>query len=155
MTIRKAKIKDIETISKLLYEVHDLHASNREDIFKKGKKKYQDEELVAIIDNPNTPVYVAEEKNQVVGYIFCIYQEISNHQSLQNQKTLYIDDLCVDCNYRGKHIGTSLYNYAKMIGKANGCTQITLNVWNFNAAAMKFYEKLGLTPLKVLMEEKL
>ncbi len=155
MVIRKAKKNDIEAISNLLYVVHDLHASNRSDIFKKGKSKYSNEELATIIENKQTPIYVAEEKNQVVGYIFCIYQEISNHQSLEDQKTLYIDDLCVDENYRGKHIGTSLYNHAKIMAKANGCTQITLNVWSFNTSAFEFYKKLGLSPLKVYMEEKL
>ena len=68
-------------------------------------------------------------------------------------KTMYIDDLCVDKDFQGKHIGTELYNYAKIMAKSNGCYDITLNVWNLNPTAFKFYEKLGMVPRKVMMEE--
>lgn len=68
-------------------------------------------------------------------------------------RTLYIDDLCVNKQCRGKHIGTQLYNFVKEYAKANGFYNITLNVWQCNPSAMKFYEAIGLKPLKVGMEE--
>jgi ribosomal protein S18 acetylase RimI-like enzyme len=40
-----------------------------------------------------------------------------------------------------------------MMAKSNGCYDITLNVWNLNPTAFKFYEKLGMVPRKVMMEE--
>ena len=94
-----------------------------------------------------------EEKKEVVGYLFAVYEEIKDHKSLVSRKTLYIDDICVDEKYRGMKVGTQLYNYAKMIARTNGCYDITLNVWNLNPGAMKFYEKMGLKPLKITMEE--
>ena len=153
MIIRKAKLTDIDKLLYLLDIVHSLHEQARPDIFKKGKTKYTKEELEKILANDVTPVWVAEEKKQVVGYIFCIYEEIKDHQSLTNRKTLYIDDICVDDNFRQKGIGRQLYNYAKMMAKTKGCYDITLNVWNLNPGAIIFYEKLGLKPLKIYMEE--
>ena len=153
MIIRKAKLTDIDRLSELLYEVHKLHAKHRPDVFKKRKQKYTKQDLETILTNDSTPVWVAEEKRQVVGYIFCIYEEIKDHPSMTDRKTLYIDDLCVDQEFRKKGIGSQLYNYAKMMGRTKGCYDVTLNVWNLNPGAIAFYEKLGLKPMKVYMEE--
>ena len=153
MIIRKAKLTDIDRLLELLYVIHNLHAEGRPDVFKKGKQKYLKEDLETVLTNSQTPVWVAEEKKKVVGYIFCIYEEVKDHSSLTDRKTLYIDDLCVDKEFRHKGIGKGLYNYAKMIAKSNGCYDVTLNVWNLNPGAIAFYEKLGLKPMKIYMEE--
>ena len=68
-------------------------------------------------------------------------------------KTLYIDDLCVDENLRGRHIGKELYEAALKMAKDSGCYNLTLNVWSCNASAVKFYESQGLVPQKVCMEK--
>lgn len=153
MIIRKAKLTDIDRLSELLYEVHKLHAKHRPDVFKKRKQKYTKKDLESVLTNELTPVWVAEEKKQVVGYLFGIYEEIKDHKSMTDRKTLYIDDLCVDKDFRKKGIGRQLYNYAKMVARTNGCYDITLNVWNLNPGAIAFYEKLGMQPMKVYMEE--
>ena len=70
-----------------------------------------------------------------------------------DRKTFYIDDLCVDENVRGKHIGTHLYKYVLSEAKKKGCYHVTLNVWCLNESAMRFYEKCGLSPLKITMEQ--
>lgn len=153
MIIRKAKLTDIDRLSELLYEVHKLHARHRPDVFKKRKQKYTKKDLESVLTNELTPVWVAEEKKQVVGYLFGIYEEIKDHKSMTDRKTLYIDDLCVDKDFRKQGIGRQLYNYAKMVARTNGCYDITLNVWNLNPGAIAFYEKLGMQPMKVYMEE--
>lgn len=153
MIIRKAKLTDIDRLSELLYEVHKLHARHRPDVFKKRKQKYTKKDLESILTNELTPVWVAEEKKQVVGYLFGIYEEIKDHKSMVDRKSLYIDDLCVDKDFRKKGIGRQLYNYAKMVARTNGCYDITLNVWNLNPGAIAFYEKLGMQAMKVYMEE--
>lgn len=156
MNIRKANERDIAGINKLLYQVHRIHAEGRPDIFRMGNKKYNDDELCAIIADDNTPIFVAvNEEEKVLGYAFCIYQETKGNPSLCDRKTVYIDDLCVDATERGQHIGTALYDYVKEQAKSEGCVAVTLNVWYLNTGAMRFYEKLGMKPLKVVMEDTL
>ena len=156
MNIRRANEKDIDGINALLYQVHRIHAEGRPDIFRLGNKKYNDEELRAIIANDNTPIFVAvSEEEKVLGYAFCIYEEVKDSTSLMDRKTVYIDDLCVDATERGQHIGTALYGYVEAESRIEGCQAITLNVWCLNEGAMRFYEKLGMKPLKVVMEHKL
>ena len=106
MNIRKANERDIAGINALLYQVHRIHAEGRPDIFRLGNKKYNDEELCAIIADDTTPIFVAvNEEEKVLGYAFCIYQETKGNPSLCDRKTVYIDDLCVDATERGQHIG--------------------------------------------------
>ena len=66
---------------------------------------------------------------------------------------LYIDDICVDENARGKHIGKSLYDYVRDYALAIGCNNITLNVWEGNDSAKHFYNKCGLKPQKTTLEK--
>ncbi|MDO4460068.1 MAG: GNAT family N-acetyltransferase, partial [Clostridia bacterium] len=63
-----------------------------------------------------------------------------------------IDDICVDEKNRGRHIATELFEYVKAFAKEKGCYRITLSVWELNPIARKFYEKMGMLPLKTVME---
>ena len=74
---------------------------------------------------------------------------------LTDIKTLYIDDLCVDERIRGKGIGRKLYAAAVALAKETGCYNVTLNVWSCNPTAQRFYESLGMKPLKIGMEQVL
>ena len=150
--IRIAKVKDIPKISDLLAQVCLVHHNGRPDIFKIGRK-YSEEELKVLLQDEKRPVLVSvDEKDEVMGYCFCIYQQHMNNSVLTDIKTLYIDDLCVDENLRGKHIGKELYEAAVKLARDSGCYNLTLNVWSCNPSAMRFYEAQGLVPQKVAME---
>ena len=150
--IRKARGEDLPTLARLLLQVQAVHAEGRPDLFRQGARKYRDDEIEAILKNDQTPVFVAERDGTVEGYVFCIIETPKATSSLKSVKTLYIDDLCVDETARGAHIGTALYQYVTEFAREIGCQRITLNVWCLNESAMRFYEKRGLSPLKITME---
>lgn len=152
MQIRRATLTDIDGINKLLYEVHKVHSDKRPDLFKVGSKKYTNEELAKIIVDDNRPIFVYVDNDDILGYAFCVFIK-NNSNSLTDILTLYIDDLCVDENARGKKVGTSLYNYVLQFTKDAGCYNVTLNVWACNNSALKFYEKCGLSVQKIGMEK--
>ena len=154
MYIRRALPNDIPGLNKLLHQVLMVHHNGRPDLFKEGVTKYTDEHLIEMIQNTQNPIFVAVDENeQVLGYCFCIHQQHLNNNILTDIKTLYIDDLCVDENIRGQHIGTKLYEYVINWAKVHNYYNITLNVWALNESAMKFYEKCGLIPQKIGMEK--
>ena len=154
MIIRRAENGDLEGLNKLLMQVLMVHHNGRPDLFKPNAKKYTDEEIFQIIANDETPIFVAvDDKEEVLGYAFCVFKQFVNNEIMTDIKTLYIDDLCVDEEKRGMHIGKQLYEYVLDFAKANGCYNVTLNVWSCNESAMKFYEKCGLVPQKVGMEK--
>lgn len=153
MTVRPAQEKDIPQINSLLYQVAGVHHQGRPDLFKGNAKKYTDGELMEILSDKSKPIFAAVDENDTMkGYAFCIFQEHKGDNVMTDIKTLYIDDLCVDEECRGQHIGSLLYNAVKEFAKEQGCYNVTLNVWECNPSAMKFYEAVGLKPYKTGME---
>ena len=153
MNVRRAEAKDIPGILDLLIQVDMVHHLGRPDLFKGPATKYNAAELEDIIRDNKTPVFVCVDDNGfVAGHAFCIEKQELNNSVLTDIKTLYIDDICVDENHRGQHIGTMLYEHVKEYAKAGGFYNITLNVWECNPGARNFYESLGFKPQKTGME---
>ena len=153
LNIRRAASADLDGINRLLMQVLEVHHKGRPDLFKGNTKKYNDDELLNIIADDNRPIFVATDGSRILGYAFCIFQQHINNNILTDIKTLYIDDLCVDENARGTHIGSWLYEYVLDFARKEGCYNVTLNVWTCNQGALKFYQKMGLNPQKIGMEK--
>jgi len=153
MEIRRASAADMPGIDRLLLQVLTVHHNGRPDLFRANVRKYTDAELAEILSDDGRPVFVAADgQGQVLGYAFCVLRQRRNDNILTDIKTLYIDDLCVDENVRGQHVGTRLYEFVLDFARRSGCYNVTLNVWTCNPGAMKFYEKCGLKPQKIGME---
>lgn len=150
MTIRCAEEKDIPGVARLLSEIFRIHADVRPDLFCSDVgRKYSDDELRALFSDNTRPVFVACEGDDVVGYVFCIYEG----DRAEGRGSLYIDDLCVDATRRGEGIGKALYDHAVRTAKENGCYRLYLNVWSFNESAVRFYTRQEMKPLKTYMEK--
>ncbi len=181
MLIRRAQEQDIEGILKLLSQVLEVHAAIRPDLFISGRTKYTHEELSEMVMDDSKPIYVALEegilktenetvnesenkteniaedkaKIKVLGYTFCVLKEEPAANCVYPHSEVYIDDLCVDESVRGKDVAKELYEYVKKEALALGYDYITLNVWEGNVPATKFYQKMGMTPRKTMMEVRL
>ena len=154
LTVRRAENRDSPKLLELLVQVDMVHHSGRPDIFKGPATKYNAQELETIIAYDKTPVFVcADGKGEVLGHAFCIHRQFTDDPVMTDIKTLYIDDICVDENARGRHVGKALYDYVINYAKKYGCYNVTLNVWSCNPSALKFYEKMGLVPQKIGMEK--
>lgn len=149
--IRRAEIKDIPGIIELLHQVNMVHHVLRPDLFKPYTTKYNEQELEALIGDDSKPIFVFEDGG-VLGHALCKITEVKGDKLLQDIKTLYIDDICVDENARGKHVGKALYEYVRDYAASIGCNNITLNVWEGNDAALSFYKNMGMKVQKITME---
>ena len=153
MNIRPAEERDIPRMGDLLLQVCRVHNQGRPDLFRAEGRKYDDDELRALLKDSHRPILVAEDENGwVSGYAFCVYQYHRNEGSFNDMTTLYLDDLCVDETARGRHVGSALYQAVLELARRTGCYNVTLNVWSCNESAMRFYEACGLKPQKVGME---
>ena len=153
MIIRKAEEKDIPRILELLGQVLQIHEDIRPDIIIPATTKYKTDELAELLKNEEKPIYVAADEADVcVGYAFCQLQEQPFSNNMVPFKSFFIDDLCVDQEARGQHIGESLFEYVKNEAKQLGCYEVTLNVWAGNISAEKFYEKMGMRTKERQME---
>ena len=149
--IRKEEKKDIPGIINLLYQVDAVHNNIRPDLFKGNTAKYTEQELEEIINDDSKPIFVYDD-GKILGHAFCQISEVKNHRLLQDVKTLYIDDICVDEQSRGHHIGKALYEHVFNYAKSIGCHNITLNVWEGNDSAYNFYKQMGMHIQKTGME---
>ena len=153
-TIRQASVADIPRLIDLLHQVDTVHHRLRPDLFKLDTTKYDEQELAVLLEDKTKPIFVYDD-GEVLGYTFCQITEVKEDRLLQDRKTLYIDDLCVDEAARGKHIGSALFEFVRDYAKSIGCHAITLNVWEGNDSAIRFYQNMGMHPQKVGMEIKL
>lgn len=150
--IRKANKNDIGRIIELLHQVDMVHHEIRPDLFKPYTTKYNEQELEALLDNDSKPIFVYDD-GEVLGHAFCQITDVKSHKLLQDAKTLYIDDICVDEKARGKHVGKALYEFVRDYAKSIGCYNMTLNVWEGNNPALSFYKNMGMKVQKTGMEE--
>ena len=149
--IRRAEKRDIKGLIELLYQVDAVHHGIRPDLFKGNTPKYSEQDLEAILSEEDKPIFVYDE-GKVLGHAFCQITEVRDHRLLQDIKTLYIDDICVDESVRGKHIGQALYEFVRDYARSIGCYNITLNVWEGNNPAFCFYKNMGMQVQKTGME---
>ena len=149
--VKKAKKSDIGRIIDLLHQVNMVHAELRPDLFKPHTTKYDEQELETMLGDDQKPIFVYDD-GTVRGYAFCQISEVSDDKLLQDIKTLYIDDICVDEAARGRHVGKALFDFVSDFARSIGCRNITLNVWEGNHAASMFYKKMGMKVQKTTME---
>ncbi len=152
MEIRFAQAKDVTGVLQLLKQVGGVHHRGRPDIFRAGAQKYGASQVLAMLDSPKTPIFVAVEGEKVLGYGFCQVKTYENDPVIADHTEVYIDDLCVDENCRKQGIGKKIYEEILRYAQMRRAYHVTLNVWCCNPEAMAFYESLGMKPQKIGME---
>lgn len=83
---------------------------------------------------------IRNEDQEILGYtvFFFAYQTWTG-------KTLYMDDLYIRKEYRGKGFGSLLINKVIEFAKDTNCYKLRWQVSNWNHPAIKFYQELGAT----------
>ena len=142
MIIRPAEKRDIPRLYEMLGQILRLHAALRPDVFRADREKFDPEELAELLEREDRPSFVADEDSVCVGYALC---EIKERQCPQfvKRRILYLDDLCVDESARGRGIGRALIDHLLGFAKEIGADSLELNVWECNADAVAFYERMG------------
>lgn len=152
MEIRDMESKDYPEIDRLMKELHELHVKGRPDLYTELEHPYSREEFEKIVSDPEIIAILAEEKSVVIG--LCI-GTLRKKSGMVEMKTMYIEDLIVDRNFRGKGIASQLYEEMEERGRNTGAKRLDLMVWEFNSDARRFYEKQGMRPQRYIYEKEL
>ena len=148
MIIRKAKESDINNNLLILYnEGYNMHYENRKDIFNSKKIMGLKNDLIDMLKNPEEFLFVIEEDNKILGYAALRIKD-------KVTKTIWIDEIIIDGNYRNKGYGKKMIEQINTFAKENECKRIELNCWSFNENALNFYNKLGFVEQRVIFEKK-
>lgn len=81
---------------------------------------------------------IKDENNLILGYVtffFAYYTWVG--------KSLYMDDLYIREEHRGKGLGTQLIKKVISFAKETNCQKLRWQVSNWNKSAIKFYKSLG------------
>ena len=153
VTIRRAVEKDAARVLELLSQVLEIHAAIRPDIFISGTTKYTAEDLASMFSDEKKPVYVAvDASDRVLGYAFCQIRETLPGGNQVPMRSVFIDDLCVDAACRSQGVGKALFQFVADRARELGCYEVTLNVWEGNDAARRFYDARGMKPKETMLE---
>jgi ribosomal protein S18 acetylase RimI-like enzyme len=105
-----------------------------------------------ILADPTNSVVLAVEDGDVVGYMH--YEIIDRPQGewTYAQRVVYVHSLTIREEHRRKGYGELLMDYVTDVAREQGASHVTLEVWAFNQAAHRFYERLGFLPTQIQME---
>lgn len=139
LAIRAARPEDVGTILKLIlglaeYE-HEPQAAlaTEEDLMRDG-----------FGSDPKFRCVIADWDGVPVGFALYFY----NYSTWRGQAGIYLEDLFVWPEYRGKGIGKALLLHLARIAVAEHCGRYEWQVLDWNTPAIEFYEALGATRMK-------
>ena len=135
--IRKAEAKDIATIFDLIKKLA-VYEKLENDVITSEK------ELCENIFNKNfAKVLIAEEDEKPVGFALYFY----NFSTFVGKPGIYLEDLFVEPEYRGKGYGKSLLIELAKIAHAENCGRFEWSVLDWNTPSIEFYKSLGAKPM--------
>jgi GNAT superfamily N-acetyltransferase len=136
--IRPAGVDDVPIILEL---IRDLATYERapDDV------TATEEQLVDVLfgERPAAEVLLAFEGESAVGFAVYFY----NFSTWLGRAGLYLEDLFVKPEKRGKGYGRALLVELAKIARDRGCGRMEWAVLNWNEPAIKFYQTLGAKPM--------
>jgi GNAT superfamily N-acetyltransferase len=137
ITIRQASVDDVSLILAFVKELAEYeHLSHavvatedqiRSSLF--GPRPYAECVFACI-------------EGQAVGFALFFH----NYSTFLGQPGLYLEDLYVKPNVRGKGVGRHLLVYLAQLAVERGCGRLEWAVLNWNEPAIRFYENIGARP---------
>jgi ribosomal protein S18 acetylase RimI-like enzyme len=145
--IRKATKNDIAALTSLYERAIDYEDSHSKyTSWQKGIYPTEDTARAGI---EKDSLFVLEENGDVLASVVLDHRQPPEYRNIPwgissvYNKILVIHILCVDPEYSGGGLGTTLLNFIKQYAKEIGCEAIRLNTTARNAPARHLYEKNG------------
>jgi ribosomal protein S18 acetylase RimI-like enzyme len=150
ITIRTATLNDLDVL--LGFEKNLIDSDRRFDpTFKEDNIHYYD--IVQMITEPHIEIVVAVVGPKIIG---CGYARIETPKVyLKHQKHAYFGFMYVEPNYRGAGVNGKVMDVLKQWSLSQMVTELRLDVYHDNVNAIKAYEKIGFTKLKIEMRMNL
>lgn len=141
--MKVVRTSDASIIARLNEPVQELHFRMYPEKFKPFDFEEVKDYFEDIIEGDKQYFYVAEESEQAVGYIW--FQEVSKEATAfsHERSMIYINQLSVNPDSKGKGIGKALLGQAINLAKEKGIAKIGLDYYTKNELSKKIYEKMG------------
>jgi GNAT superfamily N-acetyltransferase len=136
--IRPAVRSDTKAIARLIRALAEFERLTHAVVFDENRLE---EHLFG--PRPFAEVLVAEEGGEVVGFALFF----PTYSTFQGRPGIYLEDLFVQSEYRGKGIGKELLTTLARLAIERGCARLEWTVLNWNESAIAFYRSLGAVSL--------
>lgn len=153
LKIREATNNDYGEVYNLTLEVYTLHLKGRPDVYLEIDNPLTKEYFNDLLNSNTSKIFVVENVDDKKLSAYSILQIMTTKNPIFIPKTfIYIDDFCVSSNFKRTGIGKMMFNYIVDYAKSKKADSLQLNVWEFNKAAIKFYEAMGMSTRNRRME---
>ncbi|WP_336290411.1 GNAT family N-acetyltransferase [Aeromonas dhakensis] len=150
LEIRKAREQDIDAILELNRQIGEIHFAQAPQVFCPPSPEER-AFLLAAIAAEGRLFCVAEQEGSVAGFLTARIDINETIPFLSKDPICRIGTLVVDEGQRSRGIGKALIAHCDEWGKAQGASQLRLEVMAFNERAKALYERLGFKMLSQTM----
>ena len=138
LSIRQASIEDCPLILQFIKQLADYEKLLHEVV---ANVTTLEESLFG--DRPYAEVVIAENQDQPVGFALFFH----NYSTFLGQPGLYLEDLYIQPEMRGKGFGKTLLAYLANLALERNCGRLEWWVLDWNQSAKDFYQSLGAEPM--------
>jgi len=93
----------------------------------------------ALGEHPKYEAYLGKTGDTAIGYVTFYF----TYSTFLARPTLYLEDIFVREEYRGKGLGREMLNFCRNVARDRGCGRMEWMVLDWNLPAIRFYEKTG------------
>lgn len=133
-TIRRAERQDAESLLSLITALAHYEKLDPPD---EGARHRLIEDAWG--ERPRYEAWLADVDGVAVGYAILF----ETYSTFLARPTLYLEDLFLLPEYRGRGIGDALFRRASQLVLERGCGRMEWVCLDWNRAGLRFYEKLG------------
>jgi GNAT superfamily N-acetyltransferase len=139
LIIREATIKDVPAILNFINELAVYEKLSHEVV---ANESLLEKSLFG--EQPQAWVKIAEYNGLAAG--FCLY--FFNYSTFLAKRGIYLEDLFVLPDFRGKGIGKALLSALAKEGVDKNCGRVEWSVLDWNKPAIDFYKSINAQPLE-------
>ena len=136
--IRHANVDDCATILGFIKELAEYEKLSHEVV---ASIDTLEESLFG--DPAYAQVIIAEHLGVAVGYALFFH----NYSTFTGRPGIYLEDLYVQPQFRGKGFGKSLLSYIAKLAVDKRCTRVEWSVLDWNEPSIQFYRSIGAQPM--------
>jgi GNAT superfamily N-acetyltransferase len=152
VTIREAIQHDYDAVNSLIKETQEEHAAALPGIFAHVDHVVAMGWYRSFSDHNHKTVLIAEWDHIPVGVAMLELKKSPAYAALVPRSYVQLNEIAVTAKHRRKGIGRKLVESAVQWAKDRNALSLELNVWEFNQAAIGFYQSMGLVTLNRTMQ---
>lgn len=138
LEIRPARSSDVPLILSLIRELAEFERLLDQMVADENQLR-----TTLFGERPAAEVMIAEWDGAPAG--FALY--FSNYSTFLGQPGIYLEDLYVRPEFRGRGIGEAFLRKLAALAVERRCGRVEWSVLNWNERAIKFYQQIGARPM--------